>query len=391
MRLRHQSTTVMLIVMSLLLALVAAYPVLPRSTVICGPASWQDIVIFYLLNYGAHAATIKSFPGERTSVQIMWVVAALLLPYSGIVRACVAISRGTSCKRSDLMRAARARAFCEVVRVPQTVTRRQLNRFDDLITAGPLVSHTMHVHGHIFLPAGYGFRILKRPVEFPPTLTAAIELSKSYSVVKALVSIIQLLSSIFTLYETRRLQLEQYGYAAYGFTVVPYATMTLINLLANMVTPDFPTLYMVRTTTMDDAGHLGGKFIGVVASVYEAPVAAGHEQQNENEATSATPETEARDIQMSTVAVEGTASGQDQAINPASTAMQGRTRDEISSGNGEQPTDSRNNAVAAGHEPQNENEAASAHETEVGDIHMSTIAAEGTASGQDHVDFTNSS
>src|SRR5579871_6648055 len=124
----HQSTNIRLIFMSLLLALVAAYPVLPRSTVICGPASWQDIVIFYLLNYGAHAATIKSFPGERTSVNIMWVVAALLLPYSGIVRACVALTHGTSHKRSDLMRAARARAFCEVVRLPQT-PRRNLRQF----------------------------------------------------------------------------------------------------------------------------------------------------------------------------------------------------------------------------------------------------------------------
>lgn len=351
LRAGQQSTTVMLIVMSLLLALVAAYPVLPRSTVICGPASWQDIVIFYLLNYGAHAVTIKSFPGERTSVSIMWVVAALLLPYSSIVRACVAITRGTSRKRSDLMRAARARAFCEVVRVQDTPTRRPLLDHQNIITAwltaGPLVSHTMPVHGQIFLPSGYGFKILQRPVEFPPTLTTSIELSKSYSVVKALVSIIQLLSSIFTLYETRRLQLEQYGYVAYGFTVIPYATMTLINLFANMVTPDFPTLYMVRTETMDEAERLGGKFIGVVASVYETTVAAGHEQQTENEVTSA-HETEAGDIEMSTIAAEGDATGQAQAINPSRSATQRRSSGEIPSGNGEQCTSPRSDIVPNG-------------------------------------------
>jgi len=48
------------------------------------------------------------------------------------------------------------------------------------------------------------------------------------------------------------------------FTVVPYAVMSIVNLIANMLVPHYPTLYMVRTPTMDQAEEAGGQFEGVV-------------------------------------------------------------------------------------------------------------------------------
>ena len=47
---------------------VACLPILVlrnSGTQTCGPASWETIVLFYLLNYGAHAMTVVGFPGER--------------------------------------------------------------------------------------------------------------------------------------------------------------------------------------------------------------------------------------------------------------------------------------------------------------------------------------
>jgi hypothetical protein len=63
----------------------------PRS-VVCGSISWQNILVFYLLNYATHAMTIKSVPSEQlfdTSSRILW---ALLLPFSGVLAGCEAIS-----------------------------------------------------------------------------------------------------------------------------------------------------------------------------------------------------------------------------------------------------------------------------------------------------------
>ena len=61
-----------------------------------------------------------------------------------------------------------------------------------------------------------------------------------------MVSIVQVLLASATLYETRGDQFNQYGYAAFGLTVIPYIVMSIVNLLGNLLTPDFPTLYLVR-------------------------------------------------------------------------------------------------------------------------------------------------
>jgi len=59
------------------------------------------------------------------------------------------------------------------------------------------------------------------------------------SVLTSAASVFQMISSVITLYRTRGNQIEQFGYTAYGLSVIPYALMSLVNLLANMVTPDY--------------------------------------------------------------------------------------------------------------------------------------------------------
>jgi hypothetical protein len=44
--------------------------------------------------------------------------------------------------------------------------------------------------------------------------------------------------------------------------------MSFVNLVANLTTPDYPTFYMVRTETMDQAERDRGIFIGPVATLY---------------------------------------------------------------------------------------------------------------------------
>ena len=76
--------------------------------------------------------------------------------------------------------------------------------------------------------------------------------------VKGIVSLLQLLYTSYTFYRTIGGQVNQYGFAAPGFTVLPYAVMSALNLMANLVAPHYPTLYLIRTKIMEEAERRTG-------------------------------------------------------------------------------------------------------------------------------------
>ena len=85
--------------------------------IICLPSKWTDVLLFYAVNYLAHAVTVKSYPGEKLQYTAYYIVVALLYPYSGLLRGMEAISRRAAwCRGNELQRAARAGALCVVVR-----------------------------------------------------------------------------------------------------------------------------------------------------------------------------------------------------------------------------------------------------------------------------------
>jgi hypothetical protein len=94
-----------------------------------------------------------------------------------------------------------------------------------------------------------------------------VDICNSYNGIKGLASLIQLGYAIVTLYRSRGDQIEQYGYAAFGLTVVQYAVVSVVNLLANILTPDYPALYMVRSEVMKEAEGRGGKFDGTIGEI----------------------------------------------------------------------------------------------------------------------------
>ena len=84
---------------------------------ICTPTQWYDFIIFFGANFFAHAATIRTVPGEKSGDIALTVALALLFPFSGISRGVEAIARHASWPPCDeLTRAARAGALCTVVR-----------------------------------------------------------------------------------------------------------------------------------------------------------------------------------------------------------------------------------------------------------------------------------
>lgn len=86
-----------------------------------------------------------------------------------------------------------------------------------------------------------------------------------------MIAVLQLLYASTTLYDTRGNQLKFYGYAAFGLTVAPYLVVSLVNLVGVLVTPDFPTLYMVESEIMEEVKQRDSAcFRGMVGRL-EAP------------------------------------------------------------------------------------------------------------------------
>ncbi|KAL3473062.1 hypothetical protein BJX99DRAFT_261745 [Aspergillus californicus] len=93
------------------------------------------------------------------------------------------------------------------------------------------------------------------------------DLAASYNIPKAIISLAQAIWATITLYRARGNQIDQYGYAAFGLTVAPYAYMSIINLIATCITPEYPAIYMVRTSLMNEAEANGALIVGEVADL----------------------------------------------------------------------------------------------------------------------------
>ena len=107
-----------------------------NPNLLCTPARWTDIAVFFLANYVAHAATIKSIPGEPTLITLRVLLSALCLPVSGVRRGVKAIKQRAVFSGTPLETAAKAGALCVVVRTPEWVPQRGdvacVTRFESL-------------------------------------------------------------------------------------------------------------------------------------------------------------------------------------------------------------------------------------------------------------------
>lgn len=93
---------------------------------------------------------------------------------------------------------------------------------------------------------------------------------------QSLIAIFQAGSAGLTLYRSRGDQIQRYGYSAFGLTVVPYLVMSVLNLISQMATADYPSLYMVHSPEMDEARRHGGVFDGVIGSLVPADPSQAH-------------------------------------------------------------------------------------------------------------------
>ncbi|KAK0622673.1 hypothetical protein B0T14DRAFT_514256 [Immersiella caudata] len=131
------------------------------------------------------------------------------------------------------------------------------------------VPHGSQIHGEYWLDKDYylallpptGLPNLKLDVgeepsqEGPDSSTSRFRhdgplLSCSYNFAKLMIGLLQSIWAFITIYRARGNQIQQYGYAAFGLTVAPYATMSIINTIANLLTPEYPSVFVVRTSLL---------------------------------------------------------------------------------------------------------------------------------------------
>lgn len=140
------------------------------------------------------------------------------------------------------------------------------------------------VHGLCCLPQGFELSIIASQYTVlelnddniageqrtPPTASTSSHLSRSnpsdisssYSFAKGIIAIFQTIYASATLYRTKGDQIERYGYAAFGLTVAPYLVMSIINLTGAVLTPDYPTIFMVESEIMEEARRRNGAYFG---------------------------------------------------------------------------------------------------------------------------------
>jgi hypothetical protein len=273
-----------------------------NCNLLCAPASWTDVLSFFVGNYVAHAATVIALPGQSLAETIKNILIALVFPSAGVLRAIQTISTMAFRQHTELRKAAKAGALCTIVKVsefkkrPRKLTlaniipgfgllEKQVNAMfgikepaqtdvaEDGATdlqpqaeARPIVAEK--VHGLHRLPKGYKLVVLYPYAQFESDLEVQegnfitkmfkrpprpqIKLASTYNLLKIVISLGQLLYGISTLYQVQGDQVERYGYAAFGLTITPYAWMSLLNLVGNCVAPQYSTKFLVSSKTLDE-------------------------------------------------------------------------------------------------------------------------------------------
>lgn len=93
-------------------------------------------------------------------------------------------------------------------------------------------------------------------------------LASAHDFPRILFSLTQTISGAYALYRARGSQIERYGYAAFGLTVLPFIVISLTNLLGSFLTSEYETIFLVHSSLMDEMVNRGGITDGVVGSIH---------------------------------------------------------------------------------------------------------------------------
>lgn len=99
------------------------------------------------------------------------------------------------------------------------------------------------------------------------SINERIDIAPNRSWYKILASIFQVRYSYYTVDQDS--SVKRWGYASIFFSPSFYTVMSVVNLCGNLLTSDYPKIYMVHSETMDEAIEVGGAFDGVLGRVIQ--------------------------------------------------------------------------------------------------------------------------
>ncbi|KAI0948199.1 hypothetical protein AcW1_009779 [Taiwanofungus camphoratus] len=294
-----------------------------------------NMLVFFATNYLAHAATVPTTPRVDEHIRVdrpkfvpawavlgrwpkfipMTPILALFLPYVGLFRslylawvhvvsdydqvhaaaaqhAILVVARTRDWKppigREELVYVKLPKNYEEIsasdsVKMFASFELLDEEHFAYKYDAGPrdAFNHEVKpdewdVYGEIKVPEGYMMicpapQILYSIMHASLEDTSGINLCRPQTVLKMLLSAAQLISAILTLYYTRGDQIDRFGYAAYGLSVVPYAIMTMVNLICTAIIGEVPCCYVLRTPILQKAEQCPGAiFNGAIGHLKDA-------------------------------------------------------------------------------------------------------------------------
>ncbi|KAL9595356.1 MAG: hypothetical protein Q9179_005019 [Wetmoreana sp. 5 TL-2023] len=160
----------------------------------------------------------------------------------------------------------------------------ETHRFHSKAPTVNMVDHVnVKIHGVCQLAPGYALSYIPEDIKIYSHIkqlrslsisrllgldhTPEIRLASTHDVPRILFSIIQTVSGGYSLYKARGSQIERYGYAAFGLTVLPYMMVSMINLIGSLLTSEYETVYLVHSAVMDEMRGRGGLCDGVVGTL----------------------------------------------------------------------------------------------------------------------------
>lgn len=142
-----------------------------------------------------------------------------------------------------------------------------------------IVDHeSVKIHGRCQLAEGYALSYvpgdMKVNARVPSSSGNAITQSSTqtrlacvHNFPRILFSISQSISGAYALYKARGSQIERYGFAAFGLTVIPYIVISIINFTGSLLSGEYETIFLVHSSVMDEMIARGGFSDGTVGSV----------------------------------------------------------------------------------------------------------------------------
>lgn len=97
--------------------------------------------------------------------------------------------------------------------------------------------------------------------------TPDIKLASTHDVPRILFSLLQTISGGYALFKARGSQIERFGFAAFGLTVLPYMMVSIVNLIGSLLTSEYEAIYMVHSPIMDEMLSRGGLCDGIVGTI----------------------------------------------------------------------------------------------------------------------------